>query len=321
MEQKRSFFGPLLLIAIGAVWLLVSAGTVPSSNLWALTHIWPFLLMAAGLGLILRPYWAYTSILMDIIIIGGAVAAILFAPQLGWATPIPYYTIQNGETFIGFGQAGSGNMITQTRAVSNFHEIDLEYPAQVFISQGDSESLKIEAEDNVLPGIVTQVKNGVLDVYYQADLGKRVSPRRTVTITITVKDLTDVRFSSAGALTINGLKTDGLNLSLSGAGDLKLNDISFQNLTANLSGAGSLSASGKADNLSLNVSGFGNFDGTALQDKTADINISGAGGATVWATDSLSANISGAGSINYFGSPKLTKQINGIGGVNHIGDK
>ena len=77
MQQKRSLFGPLLLVAVGVIWLLIKSGTVPSANLWALTHIWPFLLIAAGLGIILRPYWQYTSVLLDVIIIGGAVLAIL----------------------------------------------------------------------------------------------------------------------------------------------------------------------------------------------------------------------------------------------------
>jgi hypothetical protein len=87
MQQKRSLFGPLLLIAAGVIWLLIRAGTIPQSNLWALTYVWPFLLIAAGIGLILRPYWAYTSILMDILIIGGLVLSILYAPQLGWDHP------------------------------------------------------------------------------------------------------------------------------------------------------------------------------------------------------------------------------------------
>ena len=87
MERKRSLFGPLLLIAAGIVWLLVKSGTIPTANLWALTHIWPFLLIAAGVGLLLRPYWSYISIVLDVVIIGGAVLAILYAPQLGWASP------------------------------------------------------------------------------------------------------------------------------------------------------------------------------------------------------------------------------------------
>jgi hypothetical protein len=77
MEQKRSLFGPLLLIAAGVVWLLVKAGTIPSANLWALTHIWPYLLIAAGLGIMLRSYWKYTSIVLDVLIIFAPLAIFL----------------------------------------------------------------------------------------------------------------------------------------------------------------------------------------------------------------------------------------------------
>ena len=62
MEHRRSIFGPLLLIAAGTIWLLVKSGNIPASNLWALSHVWPFLLIAAGIGIILRPYWRFTSI-------------------------------------------------------------------------------------------------------------------------------------------------------------------------------------------------------------------------------------------------------------------
>src|SRR5918996_729619 len=149
MEQRRSLFGPLLLIAAGVLWLLVKSGTIPSANLWALTHIWPFLLIAAGLGLILRPYWSYSSVVLDVILIGGALLAILYAPQLGWATPSVFSMIDFGEPFMGPGERGSGNVITQTREVSGFDAVNVEYPAQVLIQQGSTESLKIEAEDNL----------------------------------------------------------------------------------------------------------------------------------------------------------------------------
>src|SRR5919109_984587 len=147
MEQKRSLFGPLLLIAAGVVWLLVQSGTIPSANLWALTHIWPFLLIAAGLGIILRSYWSYTSILLDVLIIGGAVLAILFAPQLGWASPSMVAMFNDGEVFFGPGERGSGNIVTETREVSGFKSIEVSYPAQVVVTQGSQESLKIQADD------------------------------------------------------------------------------------------------------------------------------------------------------------------------------
>ena len=318
MQYRRSLFGPLLLIAAGVMWLLIKSGNVPSSNLWALTHIWPFLLIAAGVGLILRPYWSYTSIALDVLIIGGAALAILYAPQMGWDNPPMGYTFNNNEFYMGPTERGSGNMISQTRKVSGFNSISVDYPARVLISQGSVESLKVEAEDNVLPGLKTEVKNNDLRIFYKTDTGKRVNATKLVVITITVKDLKAVDFSSAGNLVIDGLNTNNLDISLSGAGDIKVNDITTKRLNVNLSGAGSMSASGTADDLSLNISGFGDFNGRQLKGNSASVSISGAGGATVRAEKDLSVSISGAGSVSYYGSPALTKQISGVGGVNQL---
>jgi len=303
------------------IWLLVKSGTVPSANLWALTHIWPFLLIAAGLGIILRPYWKYTSIVLDVLIIGGALLAILYAPQLGWANPSMISMFNTSEPFFGPGERGSGNVVTETRDVQDFRAIEVDYPAQVFIKQGATESLELEAEDNLLPGLKTQVKDGVLEIFYKSENGKHVNPTKTVRITIVVKDLSEAQLTSAGELTIEKLKTNSLDVSLSGAGNLKLADIVVKALSVSLSGAGSMTASGTADDLDMNISGFGDFKGKDLHTKKANVDISGAGSATVWVDDDLSAEISGAGSISYYGSASVTRQISGVGGVNHLGNK
>ncbi|HSL43489.1 MAG TPA: DUF2807 domain-containing protein [Anaerolineales bacterium] len=321
MDQRKSLFWPLLLIAAGAVWLLVKAGTVPSANLWALTHIWPFLLIAAGVGIILRPYWRYTSVALDVLIIGGALLAIFYAPQLGWASPSMFTMFNNSESFIGPGERGSGNVVSEMRDVSDFRAIEISYPAQVLVKQGSKESLEIEAEDNLMPNLKTQVRNGTLEIFYRREGNKHVNPTKTVKITIVVKDVDDVDFSSAGELIIEAVETDSLDVSLSGAGNVELDDIQVKSLQVDLSGAGSATASGVADDLDLVISGFGDFSGGDLHSKDARVNISGAGSATVWADDDLNAQVSGAGSVSYYGSAAVTRQISGVGGVNHIGDK
>ena len=322
MEQKKSLFWPLLLIVAGVIWLLVKSGTIPSASLWALTHIWPFLLIAAGVGIILRPYWQYTSIALDVLIIGGAILAILFAPQFGWARPSMFAMFDNnGESFIGPGERGSGNVVTETRAVSGFRAVEIDYPAQVFIRQGSTESLEIEAEDNLLPNLKTEVRNGKLDLFYRREDGKHVNPTETVKITIVVKDLEDVEFNSAGELFITGLESDRLDVSLNGAGNVELDDIQVNALNINLSGAGSATASGTAADLDLTISGFGDFKGGDLHSQDARVNISGAGSATVWVDGELNAVVSGAGSIGYYGAASVNRRISGVGGVNHLGDK
>jgi hypothetical protein len=319
MQQKRSIFGPLLLIAIGVIWLLVESGTIPASNLWAVTHVWPFLLIAAGIGLILRPYWSYASILVDVLIVGGLVLSIVYAPMMNWDTPpATFAMIGNSDVYIGPGEPGSGNVITQTRDVSDFHAIEVDYPAKVFIEQDDTESVVIKAEDNLLPNLKTEVENGTLKIFYKKTDEKHVTPTEGVTINITVKDLDEVTYLSAGEIAIESLKTDTLDISLSGAGNVEIKDIEVKDLTANISGAGGMTASGTNYNLDLNISGFGGFDGTELHGKTATVNLSGLGSATVWVDDELDVVISGIGSVHYYGSPVLTKQINGIGTVNQL---
>jgi hypothetical protein len=209
-------------------------------------------------------------------------------------------------------------MVTETREVSGFNSIEVNYPARVLISQGSTETLKVEADDNVLPSLKTEVKGKELRIYYKSPDGKRANPTKMPVITITVKELSELNYSSAGESTVDGLKSEDLSVSLSGAGNVKLNDLTVGNLSVNLSGAGSSTASGTADDLSVNISGFGGFNGKDLQSSTVSVNISGAGSATVWAEEELNASISGAGSVSYYGSPDVSKQISGVGGVNHV---
>jgi len=256
-----------------------------------------------------------------VLIVGGAVVTIIFAPQLGWSNPSIFSLLQNGEPYWGPGEPGSGKVVTETREVKDFLALQVDYPAQVFIEQGDAESVKIEAEDNVLPGLKTETRNGVLDIFYQSENGRHVNPTRTVKITIVVRDLADVKFSSAGELTLHGLETDDFGLALAGAGNITLENINVQNLTVGLSGAGSITAGGTADDLDLRISGFGDFKGAELHNQTAQVSISGAGSATVWVDTGLTAAVSGAGSVNYYGSANVTERISGLGSVTHLGNK
>ncbi len=318
MNKKFSLFGPLLLIAIGAMWLLIQQGIVPAANLWALTYLWPFLLIALGLSLILRSYWKYSSLLLDVLLVGGAFAAVFYAGQLGWAD-MPSYMF-NGSHF-GSGRPGSGKVITATREVSNFHGINVKYPAEIVIKQGSVESLKIEAEDNVIKDLRTNVKNGMLTIDRGDNRDLWVRPTKPIKITIVVKELDEFNFDSAGIVKFKSLKSDSLDLNINGAGTLTLDDVQFKTLNCTLDGAGTLTLSGTAEVLTVDMSGFGSLQAADLQTQIADVSIDGAGSATVWAEKSLTAGINGTGSINYYGSPTVTKHVDGVGSIKSLGNK
>ena len=321
MSKPRSLFGPLLLIAIGAIWLLTKSGSLPSSNLWALSYVWPYVLIAAGAGLILRAYWRYANLLTDVVIVGGVVMSILLAPTLGWDQPSINTFVFDDGFFVGPAKAGSGNVVAETREVDAFHTIELDYPAQVTVMQGSSVSVAVEADDNFLPGLQTRVRNGTLEIFYKTENGERVNPSKAVKITVVVKELNEVHINGAGDVNVEGVESDELHIHVSGAGDVELTDIDVNELSVDLSGAGNVVASGDADRFDLTISGLGSFKGQDLHTKTASIEMSGAGSAVVWVDDELDAQISGTGSIDYYGSPSVTKQVSGVGSISHKGDK
>ncbi|MCI0556679.1 MAG: DUF2807 domain-containing protein [Anaerolineae bacterium] len=313
--NQRSLFWPLTLIATGVVWLMVSMNVIPAANLWALTYIWPYVLILLGLGLILRSYLPAAGWIVSALIVIGAVAAVVFAPRLGWAGGP---SMAFGPDF-GGGVPGSGKIESETREVQGFLAVSINYPAEVLIQQGKVESVKIEADDNLLSQLTTEVNDDTLVIENKEERwSERVNPTERVKITITVKDLHEIEFSSAGNLRVEGLKTDELSLKLNGVGEMILNDLDVRKLECRLSGAGNIEANGVADELDIRISGVGGFDAPKLESMVANVRISGAGSATVFVKDDLTARVSGAGSINYYGSPTLHEEVSGAGSVSQV---
>jgi hypothetical protein len=321
MEHKmkeRSLFFPLALIAAGILWIMISMGKIPAENLWALTRIWPVLLIAAGLGLILKAYWPRMRMVIDVLVVGVAVLAVVYAGQFGWTTPQWTFGV---ETNFAGGARGSGQIVTETRNVTDFMAISVEYPADVVIKQGAAESVVITADDNLLPQLSTKMSMGTLVIRNtETDWNRRINPNKPVRIIVTVINLRDVDFPSAGNIRIEKLETESMNLRVSGAGSVTLDQLNTRKLVCLLSGAGGITASGVADDLNLDVSGLGSFTGKNLVNNNADVSLSGMGSASVHPKNNLVVSISGVGSVRYYGNPHISQQVGGMGIVNKMGE-
>lgn len=217
---------------------------------------------------------------------------------------------------------GSGKVTTENRAVNDFRSVVLAGVGDMTIMQSDSESLTITAEDNLIPLITSEVKNGVLTVGVKPGLAETsILPTQPIKYELHVKNLDSLELSGAGNITAPALKTENLKLDSSGAGAITLNQLDLKNLIATLSGAGALKVNGQGDSQSITLSGLGAYEAGDFKTKTASVNISGAGGATVWATDALDGKISGAGGISYYGSPQVRQSISGVGAIKQLGTK
>lgn len=241
------------------------------------------------------------------IVLLGSLCALLFAS----GCTIPFNSI-----------AGSGHVTTETRSLSNFDTVTFAGFGDLNIIQGDTESLTIQAEDNIMPYITTVVTNGTLvigfDRRYGSDL---IRPTQPIKFSLTLKKLSALELSGAGSIQSASLKTDRLAVQVRGAGNIKIDNLEAVSLTTALSGAGNLNIAGQVVSLDSRLTGLGSLEAGDLKIQSAQIMVSGAGSATVDATASLDITLSGVGSVAYYGSPKLTQKISGIGSVRSLASK
>lgn len=208
---------------------------------------------------------------------------------------------------------GSGKVVNSTIEVSGISSVVFSAPGYLTISQGDAESLTIQGEDNIVPLIVAEVKDGVLTISLQD--GALIKTNSMIQYTLVVKDLTAVENVDTGYVVTNGLTVKDFSYKAYNSGKAKLDGLTATNLTIETIGGGEIVISGTADTLTLINSGTGVFDGADLAVTDAVVTLSGSADSTVNATGKLDVTLSGSGNLLYVGTPTLTQNVTGTGTV------
>ncbi len=213
---------------------------------------------------------------------------------------------------------GSGNLTSENRPVSGFSQIALNGLGNVTVVVGSEESLVVEAEDNLIQYITTEVHGSNLVIGTKN--GFQILPKKEIKYKVILKSVEGLTIGGAGNITADNLNLAALSLGVAGTGNIQLAGLQADSLNVQISGAGSIKVDGQSTDLTVGLSGAGNFQGADFKNSTTNVTISGTGNASVWSTGSLSVTISGAGSIQYYGNPNVTKTITGLGIVNDMGD-
>jgi hypothetical protein len=195
---------------------------------------------------------------------------------------------------------GHGHVITKDRNVGSFSGIKVSSGIDVYLKQGNSESVSVEADENLHEYILTEVRGNVLNVYSEYNI--RDAERKRVYVTM--KDINSIRTTSAGDVYGDGtIKGDRLELSASSAGDIKLN-VDVNDLYVDISSSGDITLTGETDNLKADLSSAGDLNAYELRSRDADVSVSSAGDADINVSEKMVARASSAGDINYKGDPK-----------------
>lgn len=232
---------------------------------------------------------------------------------------------------------GSGEIVRQERAADGFKHISLEGSGVVYVTQGDSEGLTVEADDNLMTCIKTEVRGDTLYLGYDYAALRIIDPSQPVRFYVNMKDIAGLKISGAGRIEAEQVQADTLKLVVGGSGKMELGQIKAQKVEADISGSGSLDIanleadtlstdisgsgklvlSGQVQEQSIHISGSGNYQAKDLSSDLAHVSISGSGNVELAVTQNLDITISGSGRVVYSGQPAITQSVSGSGKVIH----
>lgn len=212
-----------------------------------------------------------------------------------------------GSCIPGMGVKGEGEVVKEDRSVKDFARLEVSNAFKVYLSQGQSVSLTVEADQNLMAYIKTEVKGDRLRIYTT----ENIRSAEAMNIYLTFRELEMIGLSGAVELTGEGTMSFGsLNLDGSGASELDLS-LKADKIDVDFSGASHIVLAGEAPVAVFDVSGASKINAYNLAVRTCELDVSGAAEARVNVAESLTVNVSGAASVRYKGSPKVISDVSG----------
>lgn len=219
---------------------------------------------------------------------------------------------------------GSGILQTEQRELKNFKGVHTTRSIQVLLSQGENVSVKVEADDNLLPLITTEVDGDVLNITLPPKT--TIKTKNDMTVYITVPEINYLHATTSGE--IKGAtfwKCTNLNLTTSTSGEIVLDaeatsvqakastsseielNIQANSIEAASSTSGEIKLKGTTGTLNATASTSGTIKAPQLVAQSVTATASTSGSINVQAIQNLSGTASTSGSIRYSGNPKVNQ--------------
>jgi hypothetical protein len=178
---------------------------------------------------------------------------------------------------------GSGNVVTQEEAITGFDRLDVSQGFQVDVRQGDTFSVVIRADDNLVEHVQVAKEGSTLVIGLKRSLSYSLQ-NVTLEADVTMPELTRADLSGGSHL----------------RGDVEAGDVTF-----NLSGGSHVTLSGSAGNLTVDADGGSHAKLADLTVVDADVDASGGSHVTINPSGRLDAVAKGGSHVRYLGNPTL----------------
>jgi len=207
---------------------------------------------------------------------------------------------------------GNGKVVTEERTVKSFEGVSASAGIDVVITQEEKEFLEVEADENLLEYIITEVNSGILKIHWKK--GTNVRSYKKVLVHVTCKNLKSVRASSGADIYCKGvIKTNELTITSSSAADIDLS-VEAEIISCKASSGADVELKGKTNKLMTTCSSGADIEAMEIEANIVDAKASSGADITVTALKEISASASSGGDITYYGDPQVKNVRSSSGG-------
>ncbi|MDQ2177737.1 head GIN domain-containing protein [Marinifilum sp. D714] len=209
-----------------------------------------------------------------------------------------------------WGEKGNGNVKKQDREIGSFSAISSGSGIDVYLRQGDKESVTVEADENLLDLIVTRIKGDKLVIKTEDPIRRA----KKLNVYVTFVNVNEISVSSGSDLESSHLlKFENLDISVSSGADADL-ELQADDLTCSVSSGADANLSGTANSFYGKASSGSDLRAADLKAKVCRAKASSGGDVTVYASESIEASASSGGDVNYYGEPTKVNVSSSSGG-------
>lgn len=198
---------------------------------------------------------------------------------------------------------------TENRNLKDFTSIKVSAGIDLYLRMGETEEVKVVADGDIIDKVITEVKNGTLNIYMKQNNNWNWGNTKTRKVYVSVKELVKLDASSGSDVNSeNTLTGESLEVRASSGSDVNL-DIYFKNFSVDTSSGSDARISGKTKNFEASASSGSDIKAQDLESVICKVSVSSGSDATVNVSDELYANASSGGDVRYYGNPQV-KDIN-----------
>lgn len=209
------------------------------------------------------------------------------------------------------GVKGNGDVKIKNRTMNQpFTTIKATEGLDVYLTQSDSESIRVEADENLQDIIVTEVIDGVLKIHTKQNIGRCTSKK----VMVSFRDISSIiSTSGSDVYSTNTITSENLNLESTSGSDMKL-DVNTTTLNCKSTSGSDLKLSGKTIKLIAEATSGSDIKAENLIAESSEVRATSGAGITVNTTKELTANATSGADIKYLGNPEVVNKNNSSSG-------